>query len=270
MAMVWDGDRENDQVLDSIEVGPLKAGKHQFVFDVSFFWLVKSLIALIFQATNVPDFTKVKEEYVTDVCALFLHCAYRGQRFASVSFYVSNTYTDEELVKEPPEKPILDKVCQSLNILVLIFQIFSFNVSSQLKISASQLSQLSGTTTPILRAENKLYYIVWCEIVLFCLYEIKLVITFVFSSFLFIVWNLWFYGVLFGCILPSNFQFLCSYMLIVICANFDERFVNWWAFLSIFLNWNCTGLYHMNKLFFFESYDFVLVRFGAIWSFFLF
>ncbi|KAI6230856.1 Protein CBR-UNC-85 [Aphelenchoides fujianensis] len=94
IAMAWDGERGHDQVLDSVEVGPLRVGKHQFLFD----------------AANPPDYTQVREDDVTDVAVLFLRCSYNGQKFASVAFFVSHLYTDEKLREEPPEKPQLDKL----------------------------------------------------------------------------------------------------------------------------------------------------------------
>jgi hypothetical protein len=44
--VAWDGNHGNDQVLDSIEVGPVKAGQHDFVLDVSCvcFFLFKSYL----------------------------------------------------------------------------------------------------------------------------------------------------------------------------------------------------------------------------------
>lgn len=35
VVMAWDGQHEHDQVLDSIEVGPVKTGKHNFILDVN-------------------------------------------------------------------------------------------------------------------------------------------------------------------------------------------------------------------------------------------
>ncbi|KAI6216430.1 Histone chaperone asf1 [Aphelenchoides besseyi] len=92
MAMAWDGERKHDQVLDTVEVGPLQVGKHQFLFD----------------ASEAPDYSKVREEDVTDVAVLFLRCSYRGNMFARVAFFVSHVYVDEKLRETPPEKPQLD------------------------------------------------------------------------------------------------------------------------------------------------------------------
>lgn len=94
MAMAWDGEQSNDQVLDSVEVGPLQAGKHKFVFE----------------AEKAPDYTKVKDEDVIDVAVLFVRCSYRGAVFARVAFFVAHVYTDEALRAEPPKKPQLDKL----------------------------------------------------------------------------------------------------------------------------------------------------------------
>ncbi|KAI6196104.1 Anti-silencing protein, ASF1-like protein [Aphelenchoides besseyi] len=100
MAMAWDGERKHDQVLDTVEVGPLQVGKHQFLFD----------------ASEAPDYSKVREEDVTDVAVLFLRCSYRGNMFARVAFFVSHVYVDEKLRETPPEKPQLDMLERVISI----------------------------------------------------------------------------------------------------------------------------------------------------------
>ncbi|KAI6171895.1 GST C-terminal domain-containing protein [Aphelenchoides besseyi] len=100
IAMAWDGERTHDQVLDTVEVGPLQVGKHQFLFD----------------ASDPPDYSKVREEDVTDVAVLFLRCSYRGNMFSRVAFFVSHVYIDEKLRETPPEKPQLDMLERVISI----------------------------------------------------------------------------------------------------------------------------------------------------------
>ncbi|CAD5209358.1 unnamed protein product [Bursaphelenchus okinawaensis] len=99
MMFAWDGDVKHDQVLESVDVGPIKGGKHQFVFEA-----------------NPPDYTKVPDEDLTDVAVLFLRVKYHDQLFSKVAFFVSHYYTDEELLKEPPVKPVLEKLERSIHL----------------------------------------------------------------------------------------------------------------------------------------------------------
>jgi hypothetical protein len=42
---------------------------------------------------------------------LLLTCAYRGQEFARIGYYINNEYIDPELKENPPEKTDFQKVC---------------------------------------------------------------------------------------------------------------------------------------------------------------
>ncbi|CAD5214583.1 unnamed protein product [Bursaphelenchus xylophilus] len=99
MLFAWDGDEEHDLILETVEVGPIKAGKHQFIFEA-----------------DPPDYTKVHDEDLTDVSVLFLRCKYHDQLFSKVAFFVSHTYVDEELINEPPLKPILEKLERKIHL----------------------------------------------------------------------------------------------------------------------------------------------------------
>jgi len=97
--VTWDGHREHDQILDVVQAGPLKAGKYKFTFEVA----------------KVPDYSKVKDEDVTDSCLLLLSASYRGSCFSKVGFFVSHEYQDQVLSQEPPSKPLLEKLVRKIS-----------------------------------------------------------------------------------------------------------------------------------------------------------
>ncbi|XP_067845937.1 histone chaperone ASF1 isoform X2 [Heptranchias perlo] len=88
---------EYDQVLDSVLVGPVPAGRHMFVFQAD--------------AANpslIPDADAV------GVTVVLITCTYRGQEFIRVGYYVNNEYTDPELRENPPVKPDFSKLQRNI------------------------------------------------------------------------------------------------------------------------------------------------------------
>ncbi|MBN3288362.1 ASF1 protein, partial [Polyodon spathula] len=79
---------EYDQVLDSVLVGPVPAGRHMFVFQAD-----------SAQPGLIPDADAV------GVTVVLITCTYRGQEFIRVGYYVNNEYTDPELRENPTVKP---------------------------------------------------------------------------------------------------------------------------------------------------------------------
>jgi len=77
-----------DQVLDTVVVGPIIAGRHMFVFDA-----------------DPPDPSKIPREDVRGVTVVLLTCSYNKQEFIRVGYYVNNEYTDQELRENPPLEP---------------------------------------------------------------------------------------------------------------------------------------------------------------------
>lgn len=88
---------QHDQVLDSILVGPVQKGKSVFVFQ-----------------TPCPDATKIPPEDLLGVTAVMLTCSYKDQEFIRVGYFVNNEYTLPELMKAPPNPPLLDKIQRSI------------------------------------------------------------------------------------------------------------------------------------------------------------
>ncbi|EDL05092.1 ASF1 anti-silencing function 1 homolog A (S. cerevisiae), isoform CRA_b [Mus musculus] len=92
---------EYDQVLDSVLVGPVPAGRHMFVFQA-----------------DAPNAGLIPDADAVGVTVVLITCTYRGQEFIRVGYYVNNEYTETELRENPPVKPDFSKV---------MFLLFSFN-----------------------------------------------------------------------------------------------------------------------------------------------
>lgn len=82
-----------DQTLDSILVGPVPVGRHQFVFDA-----------------DAPDPKKILTEDLVGVTVVLIQALYRNQEFMRIGYYVNNEYKSEELRNEPPSEPLLNEV----------------------------------------------------------------------------------------------------------------------------------------------------------------
>ncbi|OON13491.1 Anti-silencing protein, ASF1-like protein, partial [Opisthorchis viverrini] len=82
-----------DQTLDSILVGPVPVGRHQFLFEA-----------------DPPDPKKIPTEDIVGVTVVLIQALYRNQEFIRVGYYVNNEYKREELRLEPPSEPILDEL----------------------------------------------------------------------------------------------------------------------------------------------------------------
>eukprot|EP00301_Raphidiophrys_heterophryoidea_P004596 c11989_g2_i2.p1 GENE.c11989_g2_i2~~c11989_g2_i2.p1 ORF type:complete len:260 (+),score=80.30 c11989_g2_i2:31-780(+) len=86
-------DDKCDQVLDSVQVGPLQSGFMKFVFQV-----------------DPPDPSKIPVADLLEVTVVLLTCSYRGKEFIRVGYYVANEYTDPELKEIIPASPVLEKI----------------------------------------------------------------------------------------------------------------------------------------------------------------
>lgn len=88
---------EYDQVLDSVFVGPVPEGRHMFVFEA-----------------DPPDSLKIPVQDAVGVTVVLLTCSYRGKEFIRVGYYVNNSYSDPELVENPPAVPQYDKLQRNI------------------------------------------------------------------------------------------------------------------------------------------------------------
>ncbi|KAK4476045.1 hypothetical protein MN116_001274 [Schistosoma mekongi] len=82
-----------DQTLDSVLVGPIPVGRHQFSFEA-----------------NAPDPKIIPNEDIVGVTVVLIQALYRDKEFIRVGYYVNNEYKREELRLEPPAEPILDEL----------------------------------------------------------------------------------------------------------------------------------------------------------------
>ncbi|KAM3175234.1 hypothetical protein ACTXT7_008913 [Hymenolepis weldensis] len=82
-----------DQTLDSILVGPIPVGRHQFIFEV-----------------DPPDPAKIPTEDIVGVTVVLIQALYHEREFIRIGYYVSNEYKSEELASEPPAKPLIDEL----------------------------------------------------------------------------------------------------------------------------------------------------------------
>eukprot|EP00035_Acanthoeca_spectabilis_P022069 m.441831 g.441831 ORF g.441831 m.441831 type:complete len:216 (-) comp18713_c0_seq1:1230-1877(-) len=76
---------EHDQVLDSILVGPVPVGLNKFVFEAS-----------------APNWQTLPPSEIIGVTVVLITCAYRGQEFVRIGYYVNNDFSDPEMKENPP------------------------------------------------------------------------------------------------------------------------------------------------------------------------
>ncbi|PGH18893.1 histone chaperone ASF1 [Polytolypa hystricis UAMH7299] len=84
---------EYDQELDSLLVGPIPVGVNKFIFEA-----------------DPPDLRRIPASEILGVTVILLTCSYDGREFVRVGYYVNNEYDSEELVAEPPAKPVIEKI----------------------------------------------------------------------------------------------------------------------------------------------------------------
>ncbi|CAB3981277.1 histone chaperone ASF1A [Paramuricea clavata] len=89
-----------DQVLDSVLVGPVPGGRHMFVFQA-----------------DSPDPKRIPIQDAIGVTVLLLTCAYRGQEFARIGYYINNEYIDSELKENPPDKTDFQKLVKTKRVI---------------------------------------------------------------------------------------------------------------------------------------------------------
>jgi histone chaperone ASF1 len=88
---------EYDQILDTVVVGPIIAGRHMFVFEA-----------------DPPNPSRIPREDVLGVTVVLLTCSYRRQEFIRVGYYVNNEYNDPELKENPPQETDFDTLQRNI------------------------------------------------------------------------------------------------------------------------------------------------------------
>ncbi|XP_013814465.1 histone chaperone ASF1A isoform X3 [Apteryx mantelli] len=118
---------EYDQVLDSVLVGPVPAGRHMFVFqrfDIQgmkfkicenyFLNSVQFLFDTQQNKADAPNPGLIPDADAVGVTVVLITCTYRGQEFIRVGYYVNNEYTETELRENPPVKPDFSKLQRNI------------------------------------------------------------------------------------------------------------------------------------------------------------
>ncbi|KAJ2383820.1 Histone chaperone asf1 [Coemansia sp. RSA 2559] len=98
--IVYVGSAENttlDQELDSLLVGPVPVGVNKFEF-----------------VADAPKTDKIPKEDLVGVTVILLTCSYKDKEFERIGYYVDNAYIDEELQQNPPEVPVMERVCRNI------------------------------------------------------------------------------------------------------------------------------------------------------------
>jgi len=88
---------EHDQVLDTVLVGEIDAGKHMFVFQA-----------------DPPKPELIPSTDMVGVTVILLTCSYKGQEFIRVGYYVNTEYGDPELRENPPSQVILEQLHRNI------------------------------------------------------------------------------------------------------------------------------------------------------------
>jgi histone chaperone ASF1 len=87
-----------DQVLDSIDIGPLSPSTVKFVFDAP-----------------APDLLKVPEADRFEVSAIYFSVSYREQEFVRIGYYMRHEYDSEELQENPPDELDIRRVRRTMD-----------------------------------------------------------------------------------------------------------------------------------------------------------
>jgi len=88
-----------DQLLDSVDVGPMQVGPYKFVFQA-----------------EAPDPRRIPTHDILGVTVILLSCFYHEKEFIRIGYYVNTEYDAPELMEVPPEQIMYEKLVR--NILV--------------------------------------------------------------------------------------------------------------------------------------------------------
>ncbi|RPB25485.1 histone deposition protein Asf1 [Terfezia boudieri ATCC MYA-4762] len=88
---------EHDQELDSLFVGPIPVGVNKFIFEA-----------------DPPNLSRIPSSEILGVTVLLLTAAYDGREFVRVGYYTNNEYDSEEMNKEPPNKPAVERIVRNV------------------------------------------------------------------------------------------------------------------------------------------------------------
>lgn len=86
-----------DQVLDTINVGPVPEGRHKFIFQA-----------------DPPDVSRIPDEDAVGLNMIILTCSYRDQEFVRVGYLINSNYNEQKLRDNPPKKPQFEKLTRKV------------------------------------------------------------------------------------------------------------------------------------------------------------
>jgi histone chaperone ASF1 len=90
--------KEHDQVLDSIDIGPLSPSTVRFIFDAP-----------------APNLQLVPKEDLFEVSIVYFSVSYREQEFVRIGYYMRHEYDCEELIENPPDELDIRRVKRTLD-----------------------------------------------------------------------------------------------------------------------------------------------------------
>ena len=90
-------DSNCDQMLEEAEMEEIQPGQMKFVFEGS-----------------PPDTSKIQESEIVGVTGILVTCSYNNQEFFRVGYYVNNYYEEQELIENPPDRPLLDRLIRHI------------------------------------------------------------------------------------------------------------------------------------------------------------
>ncbi len=90
-------------------MGPVQYGVMQFEIEVTNLFLVNK-----FKQSNPPNWSAIPQDEILGVTAIIISVSYKEQEFFRVGYYVYNTYSDQELIENPPEQPIIDRITRNI------------------------------------------------------------------------------------------------------------------------------------------------------------
>jgi len=88
-----------DQLLDSVDVGPMQVGPYKFVFQA-----------------EAPDPRRIPTHDILGVTVILLSCFYHEKEFIRIGYYINTEYDAPELMESPPEQILYERLVR--NILV--------------------------------------------------------------------------------------------------------------------------------------------------------
>jgi histone chaperone ASF1 len=89
---------DHDQVLDSIDIGPLSPSTVKFIFDAP-----------------APNLELVPPEDRFEVSAIYFSVSYREQEFVRIGYYMRHEYDCEELIENPPAEFDIRRVKRTMD-----------------------------------------------------------------------------------------------------------------------------------------------------------